>query len=90
MIQIDPKKLETALLKPGTLMFAEVITRITSDMSLPPTRRRDMVSGLRRVANALGRPPEAVPADSHWLQKRLADVLPASIGLTPKSWILSP
>jgi integrase len=86
MIQIDLKKLETALLQPGTLMFAELITRITSDMSLPPTRRRDMVSGLRRVANAVGRAPEDVPADAHWLQKRLADFLPASIGLTPKSW----
>lgn len=86
MIQIDPKKLETTLLQPGTLMFAEVITRITSNMSLSPMRRRDMVSGLRRVANALGRPPEEVPADSRWLQKRLADFLPASIGLTPKSW----
>lgn len=86
MIQIDPKKLETALLQPGTLMLAEVITRIDSDVSLPPTRRRDMVSGLRRVANAIGRPPEDVPADTHWLQKRLADFLPASIGLTPKSW----
>lgn len=86
MIPIDPKKLETALLQPGTLMFAEVISRISSDMSLPPTRRRDMVSGLRRVANAIGRPPEDVPADAHWLQKRLADFLPASVGLTPKSW----
>lgn len=86
MIQINPKKLETALLQPGTLMFAEVITRITSDASLPPTRRRDVVSGLRRVASAIGRPPEDVPADAHWLQNRLADFLPASIGLTPKSW----
>lgn len=86
MIQIDPKKLETALLQPGTLMLAEVITLINSDVSVPPTRRRDMVSGLRRVANAIGRPPEDVPADTHWLQKRLVDFLPASIGLTPKSW----
>lgn len=86
MIQIDPKRLETALLQPGTLMLAEVIIRINSDVSVPPTRRRDMVSGLRRVANAIGRPPEDIPADTHWLQKRLADFLPASVGLTPKSW----
>lgn len=86
MIQIDPKKLETALLQPGTLMLGDVITRINSDESLSPTRRRDMVSGLNRVANAIGRPPEDIPADTHWLQKRLADFLPASIGLTAKSW----
>lgn len=34
----------------------------------------------------MGRPPEDVPADAHWLQKRLVSFAPASMGLTAKSW----
>ena len=39
-----------------------------------------MASGLRRVAKALGRPPEAVPADPRWLQPRLERIAPAALG----------
>ena len=45
-----------------------------------------MASGLRGVAKALGRPPEAVPADPGWLQPRLGRVAPASLNLSAKSW----
>ena len=53
---------------------------------LMPSRRRDLRSGLSRVAKALGRSPENVPADPQWLQPRLERIVPAALGLTAKSW----
>jgi integrase len=86
MIQIDPSKLATAFVQPGTPMFSDVMEAVASSTDLSAVRKRDILSGLRRVAKALGRSPEDVPADVGWLQKRLEGVLPASIGLTAKSW----
>lgn len=67
-------------------MFGTLIARIGKAHNLPDTRRRDLISGLRRVAKALGRAPEEVPADTKWLQPRLAKVMPAALGLSPKGW----
>jgi integrase len=84
---IDPKNLETAFVKPGTPMLSDVIERLDEIAMLSPTRRRDMISGLRRVARALGRAPQEVPADPRWLQPRLAQILPAALGISQKSWV---
>lgn len=82
----DPKQLEMAFLPPGTPMFSEVIAKVAEHPDLSHERRRDIQSGLRRVAKAVGRPPAEVPAFAPWLQKRLAGFAPASISLAPKSW----
>jgi integrase len=81
--KIDP---DMAFVPTGTLMFAELITRLENDESVKPTRRRDMISGLRRVAKALGRAPQDVPCYGRWLQPRLAKIAPAAINLSPKAW----
>ena len=86
MKRIDPKDPDFALLPVGTPMFAELMDRLAADQSLPEARRRDLISGLRRMAKALGRAPEDVPADPKWLQPRLAKVMPAGLGLKPKAW----
>ena len=86
MKPINPKDLDLALLPVGTPMFAELMDRLAADQSLPEARRRDLISGLRRMAKALGRAPEDVPADPKWLQPRLAKVMPAGLGLKPKAW----
>jgi integrase len=86
MIQIDPKGLSTAFVKPGTPTFADLLTRLPEQPDLPPTRRRDFASGLRRVPKAIGLRPEDVPADPAWLQPRIRQVAPAAIGLSAKSW----
>ncbi len=86
MQQFDPKTLDTAFVPSGTPMFVDLVHRIEADASISPTRARDMISGLRRVADALGRPVEQVPADPKWLQPRLAQIAPAAIGLATKSW----
>ena len=81
--RIDP---EMAFIPLGTPMFADLIVQLDQDQSLKPTRRRDMVSGLHRVAKALGRGAQDVPCYTRWLQPRLSKVAPAALGLTPKTW----
>ncbi|MDM7968159.1 MAG: site-specific integrase [Paracoccaceae bacterium] len=86
MLHIDPKNLETAFLCPGTLVFADLIAKLQADTGLTPGRQRDLISAIRRTAKALGRPLETIPADPTWLRPRIERIVPAGIGLTPKSW----
>lgn len=82
----DPKQLELAQMPEGTPTFAGVIEQIQSSPNLSDGRRRDMMSGLRRVASALGRDPADIPAVPKWLQPRLARVMPAALGTSEKTW----
>lgn len=77
---------EPARMAAPTPMFADIITRLDGDSELSSTRKRDLISGLRRVAKALSRAPEEVPADPKWLQPRLTKVMPAALGLSEKGW----
>lgn len=86
MLITDAKEFDYAFVSGSCLMFSDLIAKLASDTELAPTRKRDMTSGLRRISNALGLPPEDVPIDARWLQPRLAKIAPAAIGLTPKSW----
>lgn len=86
MKRLNPTDLELALLPASTPTFADIISRIAADASLSPLRARDMISGLRRVAKAVGRSPDRVPADLRWLQPRLRKVSPASLDISIKSW----
>lgn len=78
--------LDMAFVPKGTPMFSDLIVQLQADESLTDTRRRDMISGLRRVAKALGRAPQDVPAYGRWLQPRLAKLSPAAMGVTTKAW----
>lgn len=71
---------------PGTMMFADLIQRLRDAGDLSETRKRDLISGLNRVASALGIPAEDIPCDPIWLQPRLIKVSPAAIGVTQKAW----
>ncbi|GGH41658.1 Phage integrase family protein [Cribrihabitans marinus] len=81
-----PYPLDMAFVRAGTPMFAEIIARLRVDETLLDSRRRDLISGLRRISKAVGLPPEDVPCDSRWLQPRLAKIAHARLGLTAKSW----
>ena len=70
----------------GTLSFGECISRIAADTPLSAERRRDMVSGLTRVAEIFNRHPDAVPAYVTWLQPRLKVVSPKTLRITAKTW----
>lgn len=86
MSHVDLQTLDTAFVRAETPTFAALIAALAEAPGLSPTRRRDLASGLRRVAKALGRSPETTLADPKWLQPRLARVAPAAAGLSPKSW----
>ncbi|WP_424988837.1 hypothetical protein [Microbulbifer sp. S227A] len=86
MTQNAPIPIDLAFVPASALMFADLIEQLQNDLTLPEGRRRDMISGLRRTAKALGFPPEEVPCDSRWLQPRLAKISPARLRLAPKSW----
>lgn len=86
MKTIPTKDIERALHPLGTLTFAAILEKLEADPDLSKSRRRDLISGMRRVAKRLGRPLDEVPADPKWLQPRLSKIAPAALGLTVKSW----
>jgi integrase len=77
---------DSAFIPKGTPMFSDLVAQLQVDADLTDTRRRDLISGLRRVARALDRAPTDVPAYGRWLQPRLAKLSPAAMGLTVKAW----
>lgn len=85
-MHLNSKHVDRAFLHPDCVMFADLIKKLNEEADLFPTRLRDMASALRRVAKALGLPPEDVPCDPRWLQPRLKKIAPAAHGLTIKSW----
>jgi len=85
MKTFSPEDLSKALLPTATPMFSDLIERIKADSSLDPIRKRDMVSGLQRVATALGMAPSNVPAAPQWLQPRLNTTSHAALGIKQKS-----
>jgi hypothetical protein len=70
---------------PSRSTLADVLEAIqTADFS--PRRRQDMASAVRRVAKALGHPPEHIPADPRALGAWLKLVAPESIGMSVGRW----
>ena len=86
MKDFTAEELNTALLPHQTPMLSDVIDKIEADTTLSPIRKRDMISGLKRVAKALGKAPWNVPTDPRWLQPRLEAISPAAIGVSRKTW----
>lgn len=86
MKHLSLKSLDTSFVRPDTPMFVDVIEHLDRNPDLFDTRTRDLISGLRLVAKALGRSPEDTPADPRWLQPRLKAIVPAALGVSAKSW----
>lgn len=86
MTSQNSDQFDLAFAPDGTPMFSDVIEKVTAAADLSDTRRRDMISGLRRVAKALGRPPQEVPCFGPWLQRRISRIAPAAVNLSTKSW----
>lgn len=80
MKRINPAQLRLAFVQESMVMFPDIAAKLATDKKLAPTRIRDMISGLRRVAKALGMPLSDVPADPRWLQPRLEKVASAPTG----------
>jgi integrase len=86
MTLITSFDLDTVFVHPDAPNFAALITQLNQADTLSKERRRDLISGLRRLAKALGRPVEAAPADPRWLRPRIVRVAPVAVGLSTKSW----
>lgn len=86
MTKHDPMSLDYVFVREGTPTFADLIKSLPQEGSLPPSRIRDLVSGLNRISEALGYPPSDIPCDSRWLQPRLAKINPIALGMSPKTW----
>jgi len=80
------KIFEGIFLPPATPNFAELMQKLGTLDTVTPRRREDLISGLRRVAEALDRTPVQVLADPRWLQPKLARIAPAALGIADKTW----
>lgn len=70
---------------PSRNSLADVLAAIET-ATMAPRRRQDMASAVRRVAKALGHPPERIPAEPHALGARLKLVSPESLGMSVGRW----
>jgi integrase len=71
---------------PSLLTFADLITRVEADKTLPLRTRQNWAWALRVVARAIGKDPVAVPAHPEFLRPLLRQAAPASIPLTRAGW----
>ena len=76
----QPKALRAS--SPPTL--ATVLKALDQSAVLSPTRRRDLRSGVSRVAELLGNEPPAIQLVMENIQAGLAAVNPVAVGMTPK------
>ncbi|MQB19020.1 hypothetical protein DXT90_00065 [Agrobacterium tumefaciens] len=65
--------------------LADLVEQLVKDETVAELRRRDLISGLRRVASALGVPPSDVPCAGRWLRPRLSKMSSARLGITTKA-----
>ena len=61
-----------------------MLAALERDGKLTATRRRDLVSAVKRVAILLGDEPAAIPLDMGAISARLAAVNPVAVGITTK------
>lgn len=78
--------IDTAFVSRETPTIAACIARLTNNGRLTSARKRDLISGLTRISEALGKLPANVPADPTWLQPRLAALAAVQLGISPKTW----
>jgi integrase len=68
------------------MTLADVLAAVERERTLTATRRRDLVSAVKRVAILLGDEPAAIPLDMPAISAPLAAVNPVSVGLTVKTF----
>ncbi|MEM7213191.1 MAG: hypothetical protein AAF479_15105, partial [Pseudomonadota bacterium] len=86
MARLTDMELAKAFVPKTARSFADVASILEAREDLRPERRRDMISGLQRVADAIGWPVAECPADPVWLQPKLIKVKPAALGISKKTW----
>ena len=72
--------------RPATpVTLAGVLAALEHGGKLTATRRRDLVSAVKRVAILLGNEPAAIALDMAAISARLAAVNPVAVGITTKT-----
>ena len=64
--------------------LATVLAALDTAAGLSESRRRDLRSGVRRVAELIGNVPAAIPLSMQEIQTALSEVKPIAAGVTPK------
>ena len=73
--------------RPATpVTLAGVLAALERDGKLSATRKRDLVSAVKRIAILLGDEPAAIALDMPAISARLAAVNPVAVGLTAKTF----
>ena len=72
-------------IKNPTKTLANVL-EVVQEANLSPSQRRDMKSAIKRIAEMASAVPATVPAEAPALRQKLAKILPAAHGVSPKTW----
>jgi integrase len=72
--------------RPGPVTLAGVMAALEREGKLTATRKRDLISAVKRVANLLGDEPAAIALDMPAISAQLAAVNPVAVDLTPKTF----
>lgn len=71
-------------LQPRTML--DLIETVQNDIELSPTRKRDLLSAIRRFCEVLGLSPVEVPATHAFFRRRLQHLQPKQVGLSRKTF----
>lgn len=71
---------------PERTTLADLIIWVGGDEELTKKQRQDITSALRRIATALQRRPEEIPAHPMYLKERLSKLNAAAVGLSEGAW----
>ncbi len=66
--------------------LAEITTRIAADTDLPPRKRQDVASSIKRFAELMGLPLATSPADPRAYRSRLRCFQPLAQSISVKRW----
>jgi integrase len=83
--KLSPDLQVAAILPKGTPTFKDLLKRLDA-ADLSPTKKRDFASALRCVAGAIGKPLAQAYAHEPWLRPLISAVVPANLGISPKTW----
>lgn len=70
---------------PSPPTLADVLQLVEATV-LSATRRRDMISSIRRICEMMGCAPQSLTASVPELRLRLANIIPAAHGVSPKTF----
>ena len=84
IVEPNTFKATYSALQPRTML--DLIETVQNDIELSPTRKRDLLSAIRRFCEVLGLSPVEVPATHAFFRRRLQHLQPKQVGLSRKTF----